>query len=182
MKTKEELLLTENNELIQLALDLLKVKYPAIRINPDEYHTKVWKGSNGIAVDFIRIVQYLPMDKADIKLVYDVVVNLANQEIIPFDNPDLHGEFYIPSTIDIEALTFIKKHLGVFSSHFENVIHEDEDEYHIHCSNDESYKHYTLNKKSGEQGLSARGLHQQIPKPSFENRRNPFYKSSSDNI
>jgi hypothetical protein len=172
MKITENFLTKGKEELIQLALDLLKEKYTTIQINRNDYHIKVWKGTNGIAVDFTRIIQYIPLSKAHVKLAYDIVVNLTNQDIIPFSNPTLHGEFYIPASIDLEALAFIKKHFGVFTSQFENAIYEGEEEYHISCDNDSAFGRYTLNKKTGEQGSAIQGSYDQNSKPFVDN--DPF--------
>ncbi len=172
MNNQEELSVTGNEELIQQGIDILKDKHPEIHINRDEYHIKVWKGANGVAIDFTRIIQYVPMNKAHIRLAFDIVVNLTNSDIIPFNNPSLHGAFYIPSESDLEALAFIKKHFGVFSPSFENMIHEREDAYEIICTNDASFGHYTVNKKTGEQRATMQGSYIQKQKPLLDNEEN----------
>lgn len=179
MKNQEELSLKENNELIQQAIDLLKEKHPSVSIHRDDYHIKVWRGVNGVAIDFTRIIQYIPLDKANRTLAYDIVVNLTNNEIIPFNNPSEHGEFYIPSANDLEALAFIKKHFGVFSPSFENTIHEGETEYHISCDNDASFGKCTVNKKTGEQSGVMQGSYIQIQKPPLGDEENIFEMSST---
>lgn len=158
-----------NQEYIQFALQILKEKQPSIDIHLGDYHIKVWRDSEGILVDFKRIVQYISIDKNKDNLCFDIVVNLRNQEIKPFDNTAFYGSFYIPSEKDLIAIEFINKHFGVFSSQFENVIHEDVEEYKISCKNEASFGYYTLNKFTGEQGPAIQGSYEPMKKPNLRN-------------
>lgn len=154
-----------NQDHILRALEIVKEKQPNMHIKTDDYYIQVWRGANGVLVDFTRIVQYIPMDKMNEQLHFDIAINLTNQEIIPFDNSEFHGSFYVPSDTDLISLEFIKKHFGVFSPSFKNVIHEEADEYKISCTNEASYGYYTLNKKTGVQGPSIRGSYMPMQKP-----------------
>lgn len=165
MQKSTDILLKENQELIQAALDILKEKQPGIHINPDEYTIKVWRGANGVSVDFTRIIRYIPMDKKDSSLYFDVVVNLVNQSTIPFDDTNWYGTFFIPDSKDLEALAFIKKHFGNFTAEFENTIYENEDEFNISCTNEVAFGYYTLNKTTGEQGPVLQGSYEPMIKP-----------------
>jgi hypothetical protein len=158
-----------NQQLIQLAIDILKEKQPDIPIHTDDYSIKVWRGANGASVDFTRIIRYVPLDKASTHLFYDIIVNLVNQSIIPFDDTFKYGEFYIPTQQDVEAMAFIKKHFGVFSSQFENTILEEAEEYKISSTNENSFGYYTLNKITGEQGPPLQGSYLQMPNPNLGN-------------
>lgn len=144
----------------------MKEKQPSIQINPDEYYIKVWRGAKGVSVDFTRIVRYVPLHSVQSEFEYDVIVNLVNKLILPFDKSFPNKPFYVPSEQDAKALAFIKAHFGGFTSQFENTICEEEDEYKISCTNEVAFGYYTINKKTGEQGNSIQGSYQ--PKP-FEN-------------
>lgn len=158
-----------NQDHIVRALEIVKKKQPNIHIQTDDYYIQVWRGANGVLVDFTRIIQYIPMDKTYEQLYFDIVVNLKNQEIIPFDNSEFHGSFYAYTDKDLIALEFIKKNFGVFSPSFKNMIHEEADEYKISCTNEASYGYYTLNKKTGQQGPSLQGSYIPMQKPNLDN-------------
>lgn len=160
-----EFLLKENEEFVQLALILINQRYPFIEINKEDYVCKVWRGENGIAVDCIRIVRYVPIGRNEKELEYDIIVNLTNKIILPFEKPILNRTFYIPTDADLKSLTFIKKHFGIFSSQFKNTIIEEAEEYKIRCTNDASYGYYTLNKKTGAQGGALQGSYLPMEKP-----------------
>lgn len=168
MKSSGEILLKENEEFIQLALILINQRFPFIDINTEEYHCTVWRGENGIAVDFTRIIRYVPAGKNEQDLEYDIIVNLTNKAISPFEKPILNRKFFIPSDEDLKSIAFIKKHFGVFSPHFENTIIEEAEEYKISCTNDASYGYYTLNKKTGKQGGALQGSYLPMTKPDID--------------
>lgn len=168
MESSGELLSKENEELIQLALALVNERHPFIDLNTEEYHCKVWRGMNGIAVDFTRIIRYVPLGKNDQDFEYDIIVNLTQKFIMPFEKPILNRKFFIPSDEDLKAIVFIKKHFGVFSPHFENIITEEAEEYKISCTNDSSYGYYTVNKKTGKQGGALQGSYIPMQKPDID--------------
>lgn len=167
MKSSQELL-KENEEFVQLALILVNQRFPFIEIKKEEFDCKVWRGENGIAVDFTRIIRYVPIGKNESDLEYDIIVNLTNKIILPFEKPILNREFHIPSDADLKSLEFIKKHFGIFSSAFKNTIIEEAYEYKISCTNDSSYGYYTLNKKTGEQGGALQGSYIPMQKPDLD--------------
>jgi hypothetical protein len=165
MLHSSEFLLKENEEFVHLALILINQRYPFIEINKEDYVCKVWRGENGIAVDFTRIIRYVPIGKNEQNFEYDIIVNITDKIILPFEKPILNKAFYIPTDADLKSLAFIKKHFGVFSSQFENTIIEEAEEYKISCKNDASYGYYTLNKKTGEQGGALQGSYLPMKKP-----------------
>jgi hypothetical protein len=168
MKYSNELLLKDNEEFIQLALTLVNERHPFIDLNTEEYDCKVWRGINGIAVNFNRIIRYVPIGKNDQDFEYDIIVNLTQKIILPFEKPFLNRKFFIPSDEDLKAIAFIKKYFGVFSPDFENLIIEEAEEYKISCTNDASYGYYTLNKKTGKQGSALQGSYLPMTKPDID--------------
>jgi len=165
MKSSDGLLLKENEEFIQLAVALVNERHPFIDLHTEEYDCKVWRGINGIAVDFTRIIRYVPIGKNEREFEYDIIVNLTKKVIMPFEKPILNRKFFIPSDEDLKSIAFIKKHFGIFSPQFKNIIIEESEEYKISCTNDASYGYYTLNKKTGKQGGALQGSYIPIQKP-----------------
>lgn len=173
MSLPEALLLKSDTELIQLAFDLLNEKQPSLKIDSSEYHIKVWRGKNGVIIDFARLVQYIPLRLAGANLEYDLLINLVRKSIFPFDKEFSEAQFYIPTEQDLEALEFIKNHFGGFTAEFKNIIYENETEYTISCTNEVAFGHYTLDKTTGIQGPCIQGSYEPMRYP-FGKKEDPF--------
>src|SRR5690606_35118573 len=128
-----------------------------LEIDTADYYCKVWRNTHSVAVEFTRIVRYVPLGSKETDFEYDIVVNLSTKTILPFEGPILKREFYVPSEKDLVALLFIKEHFGTFSSNFENTVIEEAEAYKISCINEASYGLYSINKKTGEEGPAIQG-------------------------
>jgi len=173
MPITEALLQKNDPELIQLAFDLLNEKHPCLQIESSEYHIKVWRGKNGVIVDFTRLVRYIPLRLAKANLEYDLIVNLERKSISPFDKKFSEAQFYIPTEQDLEALEFIKNHFGGFSAEFKNIINETSNEFKISCTNEVAFGYYTLDKTTGVQGPCIQGSYDPMIYP-FEKKDDSF--------
>ena len=154
---------------IQQALDLLKEKH-GLEINTADFYCKVWRNAHTVAVEFTRIVRYVPLGSKEADFEYDIVVNLSNNTVLPFDEQILKRDFYVPSEKDLRSLDFIKEHFGPFSTEFENTVTEEAEEYKISCTNEASYGLYSINKRTGEQGPAIQGSYTPMPGPTPEER------------
>lgn len=165
----EQLKSKQKQELIVIALHILKEKQPSLVINFEDFESTVWGNSKEILVKFRRIIRYIPLStNPEKRFSYDITVNLNTNEISPFDDW-FQSEFYIETKADQKALAFIKKNFGVFSSDFENIIQEDEEDYCIHQTNSYSLGIYRLNKKTGKVEMSLNGHMEPTPKPIIQN-------------
>ena len=144
------MMLKDNQELIQQAVDLLKERQPNIGFNKADFHCKVWRNRYSVAVEFTRIVRYVPMGSEVTAFEYDIIVNLTSKVILPFEKSILNREFYVPTEKDLKALRFILEHLGPFSPDFENTVIEEAEAYKISCINEGSSGHYSIKKNRGK--------------------------------
>nr|WP_294922237.1 hypothetical protein [uncultured Flavobacterium sp.] len=145
----EHLKSKNKNELVELALEILKEKQPSITIDPDDFEGTAWGNSKEIIVKFRRCIRFIPLyNDPEKRFSYDITVNLNTNEISPFDDT-FKSEFYIETDEDKKAIEFIKKNFGIFSSDFENTIYEGEEDYYIDCKNKYSFGKYVVNKKTG---------------------------------
>lgn len=148
-ESKMEHLRSKNKqELLEIALEILKDKKPSLVIDFDEFEGTAWKNSKKIVVKFIRYIRFIPLHTDPERFSYDITVNLNTTEILPFDD-FFKLEFYIETSENKMAIEFIKKNFGCFSVNFENTIYEGGDDYFIDIKNQYSFGKYTVNKKTG---------------------------------
>lgn len=166
--------LKNDQKVIQQALELLEEKQPGLEINRADFYCKVWRNTHSVAVELTRIVRYIPLGSKETDFEFDIVVNLSNKTILPFEDP-FSGKFYVPSEKDLEALRFVKEHFGPFSTEFENAVIEEAEEYTISCTNEASFGHYSLNKNTGEGGPAIQGSYS-VPPDSASNDPEIFPK------
>lgn len=164
--------LENDQKRIQQALDLLEEQQPDLKINKADFHCKVWRNTHTVAVEFTRIVRYVPLGSKETDFEYDIVVNLSKKTVLPFEDPFFSGEFYLPSEKDRKALHFIKEHFGPFSTEFENTVIEEAEEYRISCTNEVAYGHYSINKITGEKGPAIQGSYTLPPDPASDDPEN----------
>lgn len=152
-------------EIIKMAVALLKEKHPSLLLNFDDYESTVLGDSKNTLVEFKRIIRYIPFGTHHEKrFSYDIAVNLNTSEISPFDD-HFKSEFYIETNEDKNAIEFVKKNFGGFSSGFENTIYEGEEDYFIDLKNQYSFGKYVVNKKTGEQKTEIQASYDPMQKP-----------------
>lgn len=154
------------SELVKIALNTIKEKYPTITINKADYKTTAFKNSKEVIITFERIVKFISEQDKNKKIAYDINVNLASKQCIPFDD-SFFGELYKPSEYDLKAFAFVKKHFGNLSSEFTHTISETEEEYTIERTNEYSFGSYILSKKTGEVISKLETSYLPSPKPDF---------------
>jgi hypothetical protein len=167
--TMEQLKSKQKQELIVIALHILKEKQPSLVINFENFESTVWGNSKEILVKFRRIIRYVPFGTdPEKRFSYDITVNLNTNEVSPFDDW-FQSEFYIETKADQKALAFIKKNFGSFSANFENTIYEGEEDYFIDSNNQYSFGKYKVNKRTGIVKTEIQGSYEPMPKPIIEN-------------
>ncbi|MEM0575859.1 hypothetical protein [Flavobacterium polysaccharolyticum] len=167
--TMEQLKSKQKQELIVIALHILKEKQPSLVINFENFESTVWGNSKEILVKFRRIIRYVPFGiDPEKRFSYDITVNLNTNEVSPFDDW-FQSEFYIETKVDQKALAFIKKNFGSFSANFENTIYEGEEDYFIDSNNQYSFGKYKVNKRTGIVKTEIQGSYEPMPKPIIEN-------------
>lgn len=147
--TLKELETKNKLELVQIAMSLLKEKYPSISVAITAYKISVFKNSQEIFVELKRLVKFIPKRDESKQIAYDLKINLIAKTCIPLDNP-FFGSLYEPSNYDLTTITFVNKYFGNFSPEFIHTITETEKGYRIERSNAFSYGIYTLIKATGE--------------------------------
>lgn len=88
----------KKQELIQMALLILKEKQPSLVLNPYDFETTAWKNSTGILIKFRRYIRFIPLN-AGPNQYYDITINLITKQILPFES-GYNFSFYIPSEED----------------------------------------------------------------------------------
>lgn len=165
--TMDQLRSKQKQELIEIVLDILKEKQSSLVITSEDFENTAWGNGKEIIVKFRRIIRYIPLGTdPEKRFSYDVTVNLNTNEISPFDDW-FKSEFYIETKEDQKALAFIKKNFGVFSSNFENTIHEGEEDYCIYRTNSYSFGKYNLNKKTGKETVEIQSC-DAMPNPNIK--------------
>lgn len=97
----------KKQELIQMALLILKDKQPSLVLNPDDFETTAWKNSTEILIKFRRYIRFIPLN-TEPNQYYDITINLITKQILPFES-GYNFSFYIPSEEDKKKLNFIKQ-------------------------------------------------------------------------
>lgn len=146
--TMEQLRSKQKEELIEIALEILKEKQPSVVTDLDEFETSAWKNSKEVIVKFRRYIRFISL-KADTSQYYDISVNLITKQILPFES-GYNFIFYIPTEEDKKKLKFIKEKAIIPNQpDSEITITENEDHYWISNSNKTSYSKFFINKKTG---------------------------------
>ncbi|MDR7212088.1 hypothetical protein [Flavobacterium piscis] len=135
-------------ELIEIAIKILKEKQPSLIINFDEFEGTAWGNSKEILVKFRRYIRFIPLNTEPYQY-YDISVNLVTKQILPFES-GYNFTFYIPSEEDKKKLNFIKEKANFpRQSDFDITITENEDHYWISNTSKTSFSKFFINKKTG---------------------------------
>lgn len=156
--------------ILKTANTILKNKYPALKINFNDYEITAWYNKNNVIVFYKRNIKFIPFGYKKEDFNYSFSVNVINKEILSFD---VFGtsKFYIPTKKDIEKINFIKKQITLKPS-FDNEIFEEQDKYIVSTSNDNYFIIYHIDKVTGKE----------IPKSLVQGNwePDPFIKEDTD--
>lgn len=148
MKNNTELESQSKIKLIQVAIDILKVKQPFLVITPDEYESTAWGSSKEIIVKFRRYIRFIPLGAEPFQH-YDITVNLITKQILPFDS-GYSFTFYTPTEEYKKKINFIKEKANFsIQSESEITITENEEHYWISNKSKTSFSKFFINKKTG---------------------------------
>ncbi len=173
--TFEELKTKSKNELIQIAKDLLKERYPKIILNINDFDIRVWNNPYGkLEVVFRRSIRYVSSEIENIN--YDITMNLNTKEIIPFDNQDML--FYTPSKKADKAIGELKEK-GLLPKNnqtdIEYTITENSEYYLISCFDNLHHIDKSLITNQEHPYLSKTIINKKTGKTIFLKGDNPFY-------
>lgn len=162
------------NAVIRIAKGILQKEQPLLTLNFDDYESSVLGDSKNTLVEFKRIIRYVPIGTdPEKRFSYDITVNLNTNEISPFDDT-FKSEFYIETKEDKEAIEFVKKNFGGFTSDFYNTIYEGEEVYSVALENQYSFGKYAVNKTSGVVKVEIQGSYEPMPKPNMQEDQDFF--------
>ncbi|PXY47009.1 hypothetical protein [Flavobacterium hydrophilum] len=144
----EHLKSKSKQELIEIALEILKEKQQSLIIDSDDFESTAWQNSKKILVKFRRYIRFIPLN-TDPYQYYDITVNLITKQVLPFDSV-FNFTFFIPTEEDKKKLDFIKSKTDFAKqSNSEITITENEDHYWISNSSKTSFSKFFINKKTG---------------------------------
>jgi hypothetical protein len=160
----------KKDSLIQLANEILELKYPSFKFNVSEYDITAWGNSKTTVVKYKRIIRFIPLDKKNNNLCYDFEVDLINKSIYPFDTWGI-DMFYIPTSEEQAKIDFVIKAFGLPHKGFSNSIEEDADVYRINLDNEYSYGRYVIDKITGKECDGAiQGSYEPMPEDNSRHR------------
>ena len=146
--TMNELKLKSKQELIQMAVAILKEKQPSLVIDSDDFESTTWGNSKEIVVKFRRYIRFIPLKK-DSYNHYHITVNLVTKQILPFES-GYSPNFYIPSEEDKKKLDFVQKKADLPKQSASDItISENEDNYWISITTETAISKFIINKKTG---------------------------------
>ncbi|WP_163398805.1 hypothetical protein [Flavobacterium fluviatile] len=144
----EHLKSNSKEQLIQLALEILKNQQPSVIINPDDFEATAWGNSKEILVKFRRYIRFIPLNAEPFQY-YDITVNLITNQILPFES-GYNFTFNTPTEADKKKLDFIKSKTDFpKESNAEITITENEDHYWISKKSKTSFSKFFINKETG---------------------------------
>ena len=135
-------------EVIEIAIDILKEKQPFVVIDSDDFESTVWGISKEIVVKFRRYIRFISLN-TESNQYFDITVNLITKQVLPFES-GYNFTFYIPTQADKKQLDFIKDKTDLPKQpNSEITITENEDHYWISCKNKTSFSKFFINKNTG---------------------------------
>jgi hypothetical protein len=144
----EQLQAKKKQELVEIALEILKKKQYSVIIDSEDFESSVWQNSKEIIVKFRRYIRFIPLNSIPYQY-YDITVNLITKQVLPFES-GYNFTFYIATEEDKNKLDFIKKKAGFSKkADLEIIITENEDHYWISSSSKASFSKFFINKKTG---------------------------------
>lgn len=144
----EHLKSNSKEQLIRLALEILKEKQPSVVINPDDFEAMAWENSKEVIIKFRRYIRFIPLNTEPFQY-YDITVNLITNQILPFES-GYDFTFYTPTEADKKKLDFIKSKTNFpKESNAEITITENEDHYWISKKSKTSFSKFFINKETG---------------------------------
>ncbi|UII34633.1 hypothetical protein LVD17_12525 [Fulvivirga ulvae] len=148
--------------LIQMAWDLIMDKQLDFRIFPEDYEASVWVNSKDVQVKFRRLMRYIPESSY---LEYDISVALLGKKVSPFDDWFYQNNFFVPDKEQQQTISYLKKLLGLPYSYMNHEISEDDENYYVNTNSETAFRHYIVNKKSGEPSEPLEGTYVVLPQP-----------------
>ncbi|MEE9364775.1 MAG: hypothetical protein V3U92_19415 [Cellulophaga sp.] len=86
--TKEEFQTKSKDQLIEIAIELLKEKHPEVSIDLNDFDSRAWSDKYGATkVIFRRAIRYVSNETEN--SYFDIKINLDTKEIMPFDDKEL---------------------------------------------------------------------------------------------
>lgn len=166
--TMEQLRSKHKQELLEIALEILKEKQPSLVIDSDNFEGTAWANSKEIIVKFRRYIRFIPQNTEPHQY-YDITVNLMSKQILPFEC-GYNFSFYIPSEEDNKKLNFIKEKTDFPNqSNLEITITENEDNYWISTKSKTSFSKFFIVKNTGfKSGLLEGSFSVPVVKPVLE--------------
>lgn len=138
----------KKQELIEMALLILKEKQPSLVLNPDDFETTAWKNSTEMLIKFRRYIRFIPLN-AEPNQYYDITINLITKQILPFES-GYNFSFYIPSEEDKMKLNFIKQKADFQKDPYsERTITENIDYYWVSNFGKTSLNKFFIKKSNG---------------------------------
>lgn len=146
--------------LVGQAFDILKANQPALEINADDYDITVWANSKEVIVKFRRLIRYV-RDSGN--WYYDITVNLTTQKVSPWDDILFKDNFFIPTKAEQQVIDHLKEVTLLPYPHMESSISEGDENYYINCTSKTSFRHYFINKATGEESGILEGSYAVLP-------------------
>ncbi|MBL6446682.1 hypothetical protein JMN32_10190 [Fulvivirga sp. 29W222] len=146
--------------LIQMAWDLVSEKQNEFRILPEDYEASVWSNQQEVRVKFRRLIRYIPESRY---LEYDISVCLMSRKVSPFDDWFYQNNFFVPDKEQRKAIIYLKGLLKLPFPFMNHEIYEDDDHYYVNTNNKTAFRHYIVNKKSGELSEPLEGTYLVLP-------------------
>ena len=173
--TIEELNTKNKSELVEIALQIIKEKYPEIIVKPSEFDSRVWKNEyNIVTVVFRRVIRYVSKETTFTN--YDITVNLISKEITPLDTDK--ASLYQPSKKEENSIAELKKK-GFLSNEIlpeiEYTITENDVYYLISCFNDFHHIDKKLITNTEHPYLSKSLINKKTGEILYFKGVNPFY-------
>jgi len=155
------------DSIVKAAINIIKNKYPTLKINLSDFEITAWSNKKNILANFKRLIKFSPLGSEHANFDYDLSINIETKEVSPIDTWGINN-FYIPTEEDIQKIKFVKKAFNLPISGFDNAVIEKADMYVINLENEISYGRYHIDKVTGEELIgSIQGSY--VPNPNPDN-------------
>jgi len=136
--------------IIKTALSVYEDKYKDMPINLSLYSITIWRNSTEIKVVFKRDVTYRPLHKKNDNLYYDIVIEIFDEKVSPFD---MFGtdKFFIASEEESVIIDIIKKKMKMPLPFCKNSIYETEEWYVASITSEHSFGKFFFDKNTLEE-------------------------------
>lgn len=163
MQNMEELKIKTKQELIEIAVAILKEKQPSLIINPDDFEISVFETPQDILVDCKRKITFIPMENritADYQ--YDISVMILAKCIsksylsgVKHSKNSVEDSSFVLSDEDLKIIEIAKKESNRNDKSEQIYIVEQENDYTIIHFTDFFRSDQIIEKKTFARGLSS---------------------------